>query len=70
MCSLQMIMENGLAMCWTSNLDRFLNGAIAAQGDDATTDELDGFVSGSEFEEYGWFGIHQKVLNYYGASHL
>ena len=46
--------DNGVLQCagqatWTG-----LNGAIAAQGDDATTDELDGFVSGSEFIWMVW----------------
>ena len=46
--------DNGDLQCagqttWTGS-----NGAIAAQGDDSTTDELDGFVSGSEFVWMVW----------------
>ncbi|GIR12982.1 MAG: hypothetical protein CM15mP23_15570 [Cryomorphaceae bacterium] len=46
--------DNGDLQCagqttWTGS-----NGAIAAQGDDTTTDELDGFVPGSEFVWMIW----------------
>ena len=51
---------------WTGS-----NGAIAAQGDDSTTDELDGFVSGSEFVWMVWDaseGVEIMVLATYNEA--
>ena len=63
--------DNGDLQCagqatWTGS-----NGAIAAQGDDSTTDELDGFVSGSEFVWMVWDaseGVEIMVLATYNQA--
>ena len=63
--------DNGDLQCagqttWTGS-----NGAIAAQGDDSTTDELDGFVSGSEFVWMVWDaseGVEIMVLATYNEA--
>ena len=63
--------DNGDLQCagqttWTGS-----NGAIAAQGDDSTTDELDGFVSGSEFIWMVWDaseGVEMMVLATYNQA--
>ena len=63
--------DNGDLQCagqtnWTGT-----NGAIAAQGDDATTDELDGFASGSEFMWMVWDaseGVEIMVLATYNQG--
>ena len=63
--------DNGDLQCagqatWTGT-----NGAIAAQGDDATTDELDGFASGSEFIWMVWDaseGVEIMVLATYNQA--
>ena len=60
--------DNGDLQCagqatWTGS-----NGAIAAQGDDSTTDELDGFAPGSEFARMVWDaseGVEIMVLATY-----
>ena len=68
--------DNGDLVCagqttWTGS-----NGAIAAQGDDSTTDEVDGFVPGSEFVWMIWdasegveimvLATYNEALNYQG----
>ena len=64
---LQMIMRPSMyRTTWTGS-----NGAIAAQGDDTTTDELDGFVPGSEFVWMIWDaseGVEVMVLATYNEA--
>jgi hypothetical protein len=63
--------DNGDLQCagqttWTGS-----NGAIAAQGDDSTTDNVDGFVSGSEFVWIVWDaseGVEVMVLATYNEA--
>ena len=63
--------DNGDLQCagqttWTGS-----NGAIAAQGDDSTTDEIDGFASGSEFAWMVWDvseGVEIMVLATYNEA--
>ena len=63
--------DNGNLQCAGQTIWTGSNGAIAAQGDDSTTDEIDGFVSGSEFVWMIWDaseGVEIMVLATYNEA--
>ena len=63
--------DNGDLQCAGQTTWTGFNGAIAAQGDDSTTDEIDGFVPGSEFVWMVWDsseGVEIMVLAAYNEA--